>query len=231
MWHRALRSKGWSIFDEPLEDASGELLQERNKYLLAFREALAELARFYISRARAVFCPVMASANYAVQTFRPNYILVEDASFITEVVCLNATARHDSSAAKIILSGNYYEHEAPIFLTSLCSNEFYPSESISLIQRLLCSNTPQWKLRWQPRMSRNLYQSVIDIFYPQLQYKGSKVRGSPLAAQFRNVMKPLTGGSSANVHFFSVGGSSLWRTKRSASIFHPEYVCHIVELV
>ncbi|KAL4945082.1 hypothetical protein BDV06DRAFT_55244 [Aspergillus oleicola] len=159
MWSLASRINWWSVSEEPTEGQFSRLQQEKNNYILGFRGAVTALMRLYISRAHVVLCTALDGARN-VQWDQPQYILVEDAAFITESVCLSAIAHHDS-ATKIILTG--YLPSAPILLTPWGHNEFFQYESMSLFERFYRTEFYHVGLKGQYRISLGLCQFISEI--------------------------------------------------------------------
>ncbi|KAL4927558.1 AAA domain-containing protein [Aspergillus undulatus] len=226
MWYHALLENGWSVFDEVPERILSEQQQHKNRHVLGFRGAVASLIRFYITKARAVFCPVMASANNAIERFEPKYILLENASSMTELVCLNAIARHDSAATKIVLTGD--PAQSTIILMSWRYNEFHRSESVSLFGRLRQMKVPRVHLNSQYRMSPAIHEFVSEAFYFKRRYTFPDREASTL---FQDVMADKTQCPRGSVYFLSVTQSSVWQQRNTFSIINPEYVCCVVETV
>ncbi|KAL4805894.1 P-loop containing nucleoside triphosphate hydrolase protein [Aspergillus unguis] len=225
-WYTALVREGCCVLGVPLAINSNKQMIELYH---GFATTFGDLVNFYIRNARAVFCTARTGTSDIIRTFRPEYILAEDAPFLTETACLSVIKHHESATKKIILTGD--PSQSPIILTSWSQNEFYFSESMSLFERLQKTGVCCFTLQDHHRMAPDVRNFISSVFYdcgsdvfPVLPTKSTTRIQETMAF----CLKTKTLGS---VFFVSVENPSVWQEANTLSIFNPEYVCYITDLV
>ncbi|KAL2830300.1 P-loop containing nucleoside triphosphate hydrolase protein [Aspergillus cavernicola] len=228
MWHCALMREG-CVFDEPSgRDCRSDEQPLKDRLILGFRHALGSLERFYISHARAILCTISHTTSHVLPRWQPQLILIEDACFMAETVCLSTIVRHYAGVEKIILTGDLAQ--APT-LTSFFRNEYFESERMSLLRRFRKTHVPCVRLKVQYRITPEIYRFISNRFYNGAMHDGPD-RDRPTADLFRKIMMTIaTDCRPSNLYFASVNTCSVWQRKDDLSIFNPEYVCFIAETV
>ncbi|KAL4883938.1 AAA domain-containing protein [Aspergillus karnatakaensis] len=224
MWYLAARRAG-CFHDEPLDMESTRESRSDDELTLGFRAALAKLEHFYILRARVIFCTPASTASRILRGFHPHFILVEDASLMTEMVYLNAIMWHHTKASKIILTGD--NRQASNCIVSWDSNQHFESAKISLFYRFQAASIPCAHLFAQYRMAPDISRFITEIFYRDERSKEMpNCEDRQAALLFRQIMsRKAPGCASSNVYFISVKKASLWRRRNVLARINPEYVC------
>lgn len=155
------------MFAEPVElpRSQGVQLQEdpaviHKRFIQGLRRSWLELQEFYIERAKIVLCTASTASRTALRKFT---VIVEEASEMTETVCLNSIVRYYRSAKNVVLSGDIAQ--LPPTVTSVNRNGFFDSEKLSLFERLLRTGVPHVSLSRQYRMHPDISEFVSHEFY------------------------------------------------------------------
>lgn len=231
------------LFAEPLDLLEGvsspELPQEQQEtehesLAKSLKRAWIELQSFYISQARIIFCTASSAGRKSLWNYKPVCIVMEEASQMTETTCLNAMAKYYPSTQKIILSGD--PNQLPPTVTSLARNECYESEKLSLLERLWRSGLRATQLQVQHRMHPDIAEFVSREFYASSLINYQSSLGRYAAQWFRMAMHEYVQKWNAdcvpaNSYFASVEDSSVWQRQGYHSMFNPEYVTVVAELV
>ncbi|KKK27153.1 hypothetical protein ARAM_003618 [Aspergillus rambellii] len=228
-WYRALERDG-CVFDEPLQSDGSTLQSAKDTLLIGFRDALEALQRYYTARGKGILCPARSVGKAALRELRPLYILMENASSISEPACLTALVEHYPSTKKITLVGD--SCQSPVPVTSWQGNDCLEVERISLFERLQATGMPAVELRIQYRMETTIARLVSDIFYPEKLQTHASCIDRPPALLYREVMNAFaTHGSPGNLAFISVNNPATWRRPNTCSMFNPQYIHCVVQCV
>ncbi|KAL2834982.1 P-loop containing nucleoside triphosphate hydrolase protein [Aspergillus cavernicola] len=193
-----------------------------------YRRAWGDLQEFYLTEAKVVFCTASTASRRALRGFKPTVLIIEEASQIPESICLIPMIRYYPSLGRIVLSGD--TAQLPPVITSDGHNEFLESEKLSLFERLLSSGIPDIMLLTQYRMHPDIANFVNTEFYMgRLINHPSATRGN--AGTFGEKMAARYQCSKAASYFLSVEKSSVWKRRNGTSLFNPEYIVAVVNLV
>ncbi|KAJ5885199.1 hypothetical protein N7495_009709 [Penicillium taxi] len=172
------------------------------------KRAWLKLQQLYLRTAKIVLCTASTAGRKSLRGFRPDFLVVEEASQMIESQALNAMMRHLPSLKKVILSGD--ASQLPPTVISSASNECFDTQKVSLFERLIRTGHPHIQLQIQYRMAPDICK-----------HAGLKF-GQKMAEWF----KAQAGCS----YFVSVGKSTNWHRRGSTSILNPEYVQFICDL-
>lgn len=237
-WQRALSRVG-RVFAElvnlPVDHNSisnheEEQLSIHERLVLGLRRAWENLQRFYINHAKIILCTASTAGRKSLRYYKPTFVIVEEASQMTESVCLNGIIRSYATSKKVIMSGDVAQR--PRTVCSVGRNECFESEKMSLFERLLKSGHPAVQLQVQHRMNPEIADFVSREFYEDKLITHSSCRNRQTAQKFRNFMAAKIPNCSPGASYFiSVEGSSVWRRRGQSSLFNAEYISSITGLV
>ncbi|KAK2777034.1 hypothetical protein FQN52_003261, partial [Onygenales sp. PD_12] len=215
-----------STAEEFFSDGPDNPVTTERQAFLGFVQAWKTLQKYYVSRARLVLCTATTAGRAALRNYSPSYAIVEEASQMTETVCLNGFVRFCPSLEKVVLSGD--PAQLPPTVTSSDANECFASEKLSLHERLIKSQFPSIQLTVQYRMAPSISKFPSDHFYKKSLVNHPTCKDRPDSKRFRAVMKGIPGipgkHQPGNSYFVSVKNSEVWRPKGSHSLFNPQYV-------
>ncbi|KAJ5800710.1 uncharacterized protein N7518_002778 [Penicillium psychrosexuale] len=199
------------------------IVQNYRRWWLALQE-------FYLSRAKVVLCTASTAGRKSLRTFKPQIVLIEEASQIIEPTCLIAVMRNYSKLQKVILSGD--RQQLPPVVISAGKNECFPSDRMSLFERMLQTGCSTVQLNTQYRMAQNISDFVSTQYYHGRLETHTSCVGRPKALHFANFMtKTFVQIEPGTSYFVSVNNSILWKQKNGTSVFNPDYVQFIGQLV
>ncbi|TKX27200.1 AAA domain-containing protein 1 [Elsinoe australis] len=163
-----------------------EDLKLRKEYLRALRQ----VQRGLVAAARGIFSTVSAASGMLVPAFKPNWVIMDEASQFAEAKAAFALlhAFKQGNLQRIILVGDD-KQLPPTLMASI--NPFAATGSASLFERLMMGGTPSIQLRTQYRAHPS-----ISAFYNANIYNGT-LRDAPLtsqrngAVQFQKFVKGL----------------------------------------
>jgi hypothetical protein len=187
------------------------------------------LQELYMKNAKIVLCTASTAGRKALRSFRPSYLIVEDASQMVESQALNGIMRNLNGLKKVILSGD--TAQLPPTVTSRGSNECFNTEQLSLLERMIQTGHPHTQLRTQYRMAPDVCKHVSGSFYDSNLTTHQSCFNRPKAKDFSTRMARWYDCRRGTSYFVSVDGSSLWRRRGSTSVLNPEYVDFICGLV
>lgn len=212
---------------DPAYSSSAQLSDHR-KLVRDCNRAWVELQVFYLREAGVVMCTASTAGRPGLRRFRPDILIIDEASQISEATCLNPMIRFYSSLKKIVLCGD--TAQLPPTVTGLARNEFLESEKLSLFERLIKTGVPDTMLKTQYRMHPGISAFVNTEFY-----NGQLLNGPGTARQradlFARIMSEQYKCSKGASYFFSVRNSSCWTRKGGTSLFNPEYVVSTSNIV
>ncbi|RWQ91668.1 ATP-dependent helicase NAM7, partial [Paecilomyces variotii] len=198
-------------------------------FVQQLRRAWTDLQEFYLGHAKIILCTASTASRKSLRGFRPEFVLVEEASQMPESTCLNAISRYISNLKKVILSGDIAQ--LPPTVTSLHMNEAYSSEKVSLFQRMLQSGVPDVQLAVQYRMHPHIADFVSAEYYEQKLVNNPSYKQGKLSDTFSNYMVQRYHCYAGASFFVSVENSTVFRRRNGTSLFNPEYVSFIGEWV
>ncbi|KAJ5169045.1 uncharacterized protein N7482_004639 [Penicillium canariense] len=199
------------------------IVQNYQKWWLALQE-------FYLSRAKVVLCTASTTGRKSLRTFKPEIVLIEEASQIIETTCLIAIMRNYSKLQKVLLSGD--RQQLPPTVISAGKNECFPSHRMSLFERMLQTGVPTVQLSTQYRMAQNICDFVsTEYYHGRLETHPScvdRLKALQFAKFMTETFVQIERGTS---YFVSVNNSTLWKQKNGTSVFNPDYIQFIGQLV
>ncbi|KAE8381602.1 AAA domain-containing protein [Aspergillus bertholletiae] len=224
-YQEALARRGFLFLEDVVEDAVedpgattnvGDTLvsEDDSAHMLAAlisgrKAAWRELQQFYLQKARIVLCTATTAGRKVLRGLCPLTVIVEEASQLTE-----------STVIISILEST---------VTSMDANEFYDCEKLSFFARLLTQGVPDVKLLRQYQMTPQIADFLNQEFYD------SRLVTNPTANKhckaFQASMRQRYGVKTGDCFFISVTNCSLWRRRNASSMFNPEYVTEVTDLV
>ncbi|KAJ5568839.1 hypothetical protein N7450_011325 [Penicillium hetheringtonii] len=194
-----------------------------------FDKSWKRLQLFIFSRAKLIFCTASKAGRASPRKFNPSFLLVEEASQITELVTLIPMGFHLASLRKIILSGDIAQ--LPPTVVSEFENEYASSEKVSLFERLIKSGLPEICLTAQYRMSPGICDFVSNQFYDKILQTDPSCKDRRQTLILGKFIANRYKCKAADSYFFSMPPSTVLRRIRTYSLVNPDYVSFIVAFV
>ncbi|EFR05492.1 ATP-dependent helicase NAM7 [Nannizzia gypsea CBS 118893] len=242
--YRILLSRKGYLFAEVVTDVPGQpvtpyspkaRLKSNEDSDTILRELMSEagaawlkLQEYYISQAKVIFCTASTASRKSLQSFKPAVVIVEEASQLTESMCLNGISKYYASLKKVVLSGDLCQ--LPPTVSSLGKNEFCNPEKVSLFERMIKTGVPHTMLRTQYRMHPDISDFVNATFCSNPLVNGSSLRrnNSQMFSEF--MTKPYSTSPGAS-YYMAVANSSVWQRKWGTSLVNPKYAVAVANLV
>ncbi|KAJ5826300.1 hypothetical protein N7474_003438 [Penicillium riverlandense] len=194
-----------------------------------YQRTWVELQKSYLEKAKVVLCTASTAGRGILRTFKPAYVLVEEASQLSEAECLNGIMAGVPSLQKIVLSGD--KQQLPPTVISKNRNECYFWEKESLFERLIRSGHPHVELNVQYRMAPDIAEFVSKQFYNGRLTTDPTSAQSPKIKHWADTMKDLLRCSAGNSFSVSVANTTVLKRLGGSSLVNPEYVSYVGELV
>ena len=210
---------------EQLNDGETEPDDFRRAYR-RFDKAWREVQEFYIQRnARGLIMTAATALSPHLRAFQPHWVIVDEASELTESATVAVISRFAPSLCKVVLLGDP-KQRFPFGLDEL--TEFYRTTTTSLMVRMIKTGVPYTMLQEQFRMHPHISATVSRLFYSGL------LRDSPgvlyqnehtIWRKFHELyLRPCEMRHSIFVH---VKTKRLFRTKRTKSLVNPTHLAVI----
>ena len=191
-----------------------------------FDKAWREVQEFYIQRnARGLIMTAATALSPHLRAFRPHWVIVDEASQLTESATVAVISRFASSLCKVVLLGDP-KQRFPFGFEGI--TEFIRTTTTSLMVRMINTGVPFTMLQEQFRMHPDISSTVSRLFYSGL------LRDSPgvlyqnehtIWRRFHQIyLRPCEMRHSIFVH---VKTQSLFRTKRTKSLVNPTHLAVI----
>ncbi|PYI04107.1 hypothetical protein BO78DRAFT_409358 [Aspergillus sclerotiicarbonarius CBS 121057] len=205
----------------PKDDPEGILTQ----LVTSYHRAWSELQEFYLGTSRVVLCTASTAERKPLRSFKPEITIVEEATQISESICVSSLIRFYASLKKIILSGD--TAQLPPTVTSVNKNEAVECEKVSLFERLLSTGVRNISLKTQSRMHPDISQFVTLHFYG-----GGLVNHSStsVASPIQDFLGKRFNVRPGRSYFLSVTNSTVWRRRGGTSLFNAHYIGVAAEL-
>lgn len=231
LWQQVLqRMKDLQV--EPIDlasTASNDFSENQRELQEGFQKLWGMLQEFYLKQARVMFCTATTAGRHILRGFRPQIVLIEEASQIPEILCLVPITSSYSSLYRVVLSGD--TAQLPLTVLSRNKNECFQAEQLSLFERMILSGHPDTRLQVQYRMMRGICRFVNAEFYNNKLQTVESAQNSATSQMLSDSMVNRYKCSRGSSFFVSVSGSTVLRRRGTASAVNLEYVAHIADLI
>ncbi|KAL2701625.1 hypothetical protein AAEP93_005923 [Penicillium crustosum] len=202
---------------------------EQRELQAGFQKLWGKLQKFYLKKARVVFCTADTAGRHILRGFRPRFVLIEEASHISETTCLVPIMANYIGLKRVILSGD--TAQLPPTVISRDENECGQIEQVSLFERMILSGHPDIQLQTQYRMMAGICKFVSTEFYNGTLETVESAPNRATSKTLSNFMSTRYKCSPGSSFFLSLSGTTVVRRQGGTSILNPEYVSHIADLV
>ena len=188
-----------------------------------FDNAWRHVQEYYIlHEARGLIMTAATAMSPQIRVFRPHWLLIDEASQLTESATVAVISRFFSSLCKLVLLGDP-KQRFPFCLAHL--SEFIRTTMTSFMVRMISTGVPVTMLREQFRMHPHISDTVSRLFYSGL------LRDSP-GVLFQNEhriwqrfhQQSLQECEMRHSIFVHVDTDKLYRTKKWKSLMNPSHL-------
>ncbi|KAJ6081056.1 hypothetical protein N7499_005930 [Penicillium canescens] len=214
---------------DPTSTSAHNFSAEQRELQASFQKLWGKLQEFFLKKARVVFCTANTAGRHILRGFRPRFVLIEEASHISETTCLVPIMANYVGLERVILSGD--TAQLPPTVISRNENECGQIENVSLFERMILSGHPDIQLRTQYRMMAGICKFIGTEFYNGTLETVESAPNRATSKALSSFMATRYKCSPGSSFFLSLSGTTVIRRQGGTSVLNPEYVSHIADLV